>query len=162
MIVGKDGLRKLVEENHLLENFSMKALGGAGYDLRLDKIYQLKSESYLGVADRKTPEIREISFEEYTLNPNEYVLVETLEKVNMPENLMARILPRSTLFRCGVTLITAVVDPGFQGTLTMGLKNISNQEFKVERGARIAQIVFEEVAGKTEKYNGKYQGGKVV
>jgi len=80
----------------------------------------------------------------------------------MPKNLMARILPRSTLFRAGCSLISAVVDPGYRGTLTMGLKNLSDTAFYLERGARIGQIVFEEVAGETVSYNGRYQGGRVV
>jgi len=76
--------------------------------------------------------------------------------------LMARVLPRSSLFRCGASLRNAVVDPGYNGTLTFGLKNESEFNFVVEKGARICQIVFEAVHGETKPYQGKYQGGKVV
>ncbi|MBU4202134.1 MAG: hypothetical protein KKB85_03175, partial [Candidatus Altiarchaeota archaeon] len=55
-----------------------------------------------------------------------------------------------------------LVDPGFRGTLTMGLKNLSGHEFRFQRNARVAQIVFEEVSGETKEYDGHYQGGKVV
>jgi deoxycytidine triphosphate deaminase len=58
--------------------------------------------------------------------------------------------------------MTALVDPGYQGVLIVGLKNLSRFEFVVERGARVAQIVFESVEGKTSAYGGRYQGGKVV
>ena len=161
MILGRERILKLVEGG-LMENFSEGCLGGAGYDLRVDRVYSLESDSRLGVKDRKTPEVQEIMFESYTLPPGEYVLVETLEKVNMPKDVMARVLNRSTLFRCGCSLFNAVVDPGFKGTLTFGLKNLSMRDFTLERHARIAQIVFEEVAGETALYDGKYQGGKVV
>jgi deoxycytidine triphosphate deaminase len=80
----------------------------------------------------------------------------------MPEDLIAFILQRSTLFRSGVSLRTAVVDPGYRGGLTIGIKNEGPCEFKLKRGARIAQIVFSEVKGDADKYSGKYQGGKVV
>jgi len=80
----------------------------------------------------------------------------------MPGNLVARILPRSTVFRNGCALITALVDPSFKGTLTMGLKNLSGFEFRFQPGARVAQLVFEEVSGETKPYEGHYQGGKVV
>jgi deoxycytidine triphosphate deaminase len=80
----------------------------------------------------------------------------------MPDDLIAFILPRSTLFRCGVSLRTAVVDPGYRGALTLGIKNEGALEFRLQRGARIAQIVFSEVMGDAAQYSGKYQGGKVV
>jgi deoxycytidine triphosphate deaminase len=85
-----------------------------------------------------------------------------MEKVNMPKDLLALILPRSSLFRCGVSLHTAVVDPGFIGTLTFGMKNLSEHPFEIEIGSKIGQIVFEEVKGNDKLYNGKYQGGKVT
>ncbi len=162
MVLGKSEILSLVKEKNLLENFSEKSLGGAGYDLRVDRIYKLKSDSFLGVDDRKTPEVEEVEFDNFSLRPGEYVLVETLEKVNMPSDIAARVLNRSTLFRCGCALFNALVDPGFKGTLTFGLKNLSEHEFKLERHARIAQIVFEKVVGETSDYEGKYQGGKVV
>jgi len=161
MILGRSAILERVSEG-LIEDFSMDSVGGAGYDLRLDKIYRLNSDSLLGVSERKTPEVSDVEFESYTLAPGEYVLVETLEKVNMPSDLLARVLNRSSVFRCGCSLFNAVVDPGFCGTLTFGLKNLSENAFTVERGARIAQVVFESVGGETVEYDGKYQGGKVV
>ncbi len=37
-----------------------------------------------------------------------------------------------------------------------------HSSFSIQRGARVAQIVFEEVKGRAEVYSGKYRGGKVV
>ena len=162
MMLGRDEIRKRVEKDGLLEQFSIDCLEGAGYDLRLNRAYRLSLGGFIGVRDRKTPDIEEMNFTTLSLSPGEYVLVETLEKVNMPSDLSARILPRSSIFRCGCSLLNALVDPGFRGTLTLGLKNESQQEFRIERNAKIAQIMFEEVKGKTKEYNGKYQGGKVV
>lgn len=162
MILGKEKIRKLILEKRLLEEFSTSCLEGAGYDLRINRIYKLNSGGFIGASDRKTPEVEEVAFEKYTLKPNEYVLIETAEKVNMPSDVAARILPRSSLFRCGCCLITALVDPGYRGVLIVGLKNLSGFDFVVERGARVAQIVFEGVDGKTSAYGGRYQGGKVV
>lgn len=162
MVLGRSEILKRVEDDKLLTNFSEDCLGGAGYDLRVAKAYTISSQSFLGVCDRKTPKITELTDESMILRPGSFILVETLEKVNMPEDVMARILPRSSLFRMGCVLATAVVDPGYKGTLTMGLANLSNHDFVFEKNARLAQIVFEEVKGETELYDGKYQGGKVV
>jgi dCTP deaminase/dUTP pyrophosphatase len=162
MILGKDRILALVRDAKLIEGFAESSLGGAGYDLRVGRFHRPASETHLGVSDRKMPKITELSGDRITLKPGEYVLVETIEKVNMPANVAAKILPRSSLFRLGCSLETALVDPGYKGALTMGLSNISKHDFTIERGARIAQIVFEEVEGETTLYKGKYQGGKVV
>jgi deoxycytidine triphosphate deaminase len=161
MVLGRSRIMELVGTG-LIENFSAESLGGAGYDLRLSKAYRLDSDAFLGIKDRRTPTVSEIVGDRITLAPGEYILVETQEKVNMPSNLAARVLNRSTLFRSGASLFNALVDPGYKGALTFGLKNLGNHDFTVEKGSRIAQIVFEEVSGETISYDGKYQGGKVV
>ena len=162
MILSAQRIKKKASEEKLIEGFSENSLNGAGYDLRVGRFYKIRGEAYLGVERRTLPEVDEIITDELTLKPGEYILVETLEKVHMPKDLMARILPRSTLFRAGCSLITAVVDPGYYGTLTMGLKNLSSADFRLEKKARIGQIVFEEVCGQAISYDGRYQGGKVV
>ncbi len=162
MILGRECIAALVKEKNLIESFDEKSLGGAGYDLRAGRLYAIKGQSHLGVSSRILPSAEEITTETVHLKPGDYILAETVEKVNMPKDLMARILPRSTLFRAGCILVTAVVDPGYYGTLTMGLKNLSDSGFTLEKGSRIGQIVFEEVSGGTTLYNGRYQGGKVV
>jgi len=162
MILSRERILDLIKESALLENFSPDCLEGAGYDLRIGKVYRLKGGGRLLAEGKENPEVEEVHGGEFSLAAGEYVLIESLEKVNMPVNLVARILPRSTVFRNGCALITALVDPGFKGTLTMGLKNLSGFEFRFQHGARVAQIVFEEVSGETKPYEGHYQGGRIV
>ncbi len=162
MILGRGEIEKLVRRDKILENFDEKGFTGAGYDLRIGRFYNTVGPSYIGREERKLPEVEEILEERVLLKPGEYILIETMEVVNIPPNLMARVENRSSVFRCGASTFNAIVDPGYHGRLTFGLKNISSHDFGVERGARIAQIVFEEIRGETEKYNGRYQGGRVV
>lgn len=162
MILGKSEILKLVKDKKLIENFEKECLGGAGYDLRIGKFYSASGQTYLGKTERKLPEIEEIQEDILLMKPGDYVLIETAESVNMPSDLAARVLNRSSLFRCGASTFNALVDPGYKGALTFGLKNISDHDFSIQKGARVAQIVFEEVKGGTELYKGRYQGGKVV
>ncbi len=162
MILGYEEILRRIEEHKLLENTEKKNIQGAGVDLRLKTAYHPMSEGHLLVETRKTPDIKEIDEDKIVVEPNEYLLVETMEKVNMPAELVARVLPRSSLFRCGASLRNAIVDPGYKGALIFGLKNESKYNFVVEKGTRIAQIVFETVHGGTRGYDGKYQGGNVV
>ena len=165
-VVGYEEILKLIKQNpSLIENVDEKNVQPSGVDIRVKCIYRLKNGGFLGTGDRRTPDVESVSDrfgEKFLLKSNEFVLVETMEKVNMPKGLMATILPRSSLFRCGVTLFTAVVDPGFKGTLTFGMKNLSEFPFEIEIGSRIGQIVFREVKNNVKLYNGKYQGGKVT
>ena len=166
VVIGYEEILKQIKQKQpLIENVDEKNIQPSGVDLRVKCIYRLKNGGYLGVENRKTPDVEVVTKEngeKIILRPNEFVLVETMEKVNMPNNLSAIVLPRSSLFRCGVSLHTAVVDPGYIGTLTFGMKNLSNFPFEIEIGSKIGQIVFEEVKGNIKLYNGKYQGGKVT
>ncbi len=162
MILGREEILRRIREEKLLENCDEECVEGAGYDLRLGGFYGADGQTFLGKEERRLPEVDEIREDVLLLKPGGYVLMETVEKVNMPEGLAARVLNRSSLFRCGASTFNALVDPGYEGTLTFGLKNVSGHDFSIERGCRVAQIVFEEVKGGASSYGGRYQGGKVV
>jgi deoxycytidine triphosphate deaminase len=165
VVIGYDKILELIDKKKLIENVDKNNVQPSGVDLRAKTVYRLKNGGYLGLKNRQTPNVDIVSDkigDKIILEPNEFVLVETMEKVNMPNDLLALIFPRSSLFRCGVSLHTAVVDPGFIGTLTFGMKNLSDHPFELEIGSKIGQIVFEEVKGNDKLYNGKYQGGKVT
>jgi len=164
MIIGTDVVKKL----GLIENLSEreeKNPEGAGFDIRIGEVFTTKSYGYLGIEDRKTPDIELIASydknKEYYLKPGEYVLVKTMEKLNLPENVVALTFPRSTLQRCGVLLLATQSSPGYSGELVFGLKNLGDKNFKLELGSRIAHVIFFEVKGKTTKYKGQWQGGRV-
>jgi len=161
MILGHAEIKRRCEEG-LLENYEEGSIGGAGVDLRVAKFYELKTPAKLLKGERVLPEVEEIEGKQVTLQPQHYVLVETMEKVNMPDDLAAWMRQRSTLQRCGVSLETALIDPGYHGTLTFGMKNNSDRDFVIEKGARVGQIIFEEVKGESKRYEGRYQGGNVV
>ena len=162
MILAQSEILRLVKEKKLIENFDENCLEGAGYDLRVGDFYQIEGSAQLGEETRKLPDAKEIDGKAYSIKPGEYILIKTMEKVNMPNNVVARVLNRSSVFRSGCNSIHAFVDPGFSGKLTFGFQNIGTHEFHLEKGAKVAQIIFEEVKGETKPYNGRYQGGKVV
>ena len=162
MYLGHSEILRKIKEEKLLINAIEDNIQGAGVDLRVDKLYRLFSEAYLGVKDRRLPEVEKIEEEPFTIEAGEYYLCMTIEEVNMPGDLIAFIYQRSTLFRSGITLRTAVVDPGYRGKLTIGMVNESRKNFVLERESRIAQIVFSELGGESKNYKGRYQGGKLV
>jgi len=159
MFLGHEEIWERIKRQRLVENYHPQALQGAGIDFRIDRLLKVESGSLLGREDRRLPELRS---SELSLSPGGYYLLVTMERLNMPGDLIGFVLNRSSLFRCGASLKTAVIDPGYKGELTVGIKNETVHEIALERGARVLQVVFAEVKGKTRSYSGRYQGGRVV
>ncbi len=163
MILGVDKINGFVKNLCEREKANPE---GAGFDIRVGKVYKLESEGFLGVNERDTSNVKLVAEhgkdKDYTLMPEEYVTIKTMESVNVPKNLVMYTFPRSTLHRCGVILIATATSPGYKGGLVFGLKNSGNKPFKFELGARVAHIQFLEVKGETNMYRGQWQGGRVA
>jgi dUTP pyrophosphatase len=158
MYLGKKEIVQRIEKEKLVE-CDEKNIEGAGVDLSIDRLFEISSKALLGKEKRILPKLREVD-PPFELEPGRYYLCITKEKINMPIDLIAFVLPRSTLFRSGASIRTAVVDPGFKGALTIGIKNEGEHKIEIEKHSRIAQIVFSHVKG-AMPYEGKYQGGKI-
>ena len=79
------------------------------------------------------------------------------EIVHLPKNIMALATPRSSLLRCGVTVNTAVWDAGYSGRSQSLMVVYNPQGFRLQRNARIVQLVFLKLTQETEGYQGVYQ-----
>ncbi len=83
------------------------------------------------------------------------------EVVHLPKNIMALGRPRSSLLRCGVTVGTAVWDAGYAGRSQSLLVVYNPRGFRLQRNARLTQLVFMELTGDSEGYDGVYQGENI-
>lgn len=172
-MIGIDKILALVnqENSPLIENIAERERNnpeGAGIDLRVGIVSKLmKSKSFLGIDERSTlnsekvAEFNSNQVSSYLLKPQEYILVTTIESLNMTDDLVGIIRPRGTLFRSGIMLSTGQVNPKYSGELTFGMFNASNFDFEFELGARIAHILFSEVYGTTNPYRGQWQNGRI-
>jgi dUTP pyrophosphatase len=91
------------------------------------------------------------------LVPGTYIITYN-EVVHLPKDIMALGRPRSSLLRCGVTVGTAVWDAGYSGRSQSLLVVYNPRGFRVQRNARIIQLVFFTLTGESEGYSGVYQG----
>jgi len=80
------------------------------------------------------------------------------EGCKIPENRVAFIKQRSSLYRNGAIINSPVFDPGFE-TANMGTILYVHETIFIEENARVAQIYFHECNG-AELYNGQWQGDK--
>ena len=82
--------------------------------------------------------------EDITLKPLERFLIPTGIKIELPENYEAQIRPRSGLsIKHGISLINCVgtIDEDYRGEVKVGVVNLSNETYTIERGERIAQMI---------------------
>ena len=94
------------------------------------------------------------------LIPGTYLITYN-EIVHLPKNIMALGRPRSSLLRCGVTIGTAVWDAGYEGRSQSLLVVYNSRGIRFEKNARITQLIFLELTGSSEGYNGIYQGENI-
>ena len=143
----------------------------ASVDLRLDDAYIIINPMKIPYFDSKGDNIPDTSkIQRFTkekplvLQPHMFVLCQTMEKVKIPPNLLARVEGRSSIGRLGVAIhITAgFIDPGFEGNITLEVVNLNNIPVILYPKQRVCQIVFEELTAESERPYGsnhnKYQG----
>lgn len=171
MILGPKKLLQLVKTKKLVEGLSERELNnpeGAGFDLRLGEVFKISGEALLGETHRKTPDVKSVKVynskkaSSIKIKPGDFYLVKTIEKINLPINLSAVIIPRTTTFRSGLFIRTGPIQPGYQGELTFGLKNEGPATVEIEMGARFVHVIFHEIKGGGSKYRGQWQGGRVT
>lgn len=141
-------------------------------DLRLDKYFRVFRNDTTPFIDPKEPqedltEIVEMSESNaFILHPGEFVLGSTVERVVLPDDLVARLEGKSSLGRLGLLIHSTAgfVDAGWDGHLTLELSNVANLPIALYPGMKIGQISFFEMTtpaehpyGSTEK-GSKYQG----
>ena len=165
----RDSIRQLIEspesgELPLLQGFLdlEEQLQPNSVDLTLRSVSRLVSSGAVGRdnRDRRISETEPMALEPagwVHLAPESYV-VSFHEVVNIPLDIMALGLPRSSLLRSGVGLHTAVWDAGYRGR-SQALISVSNPAgFRIQEGARLMQLVFFRLVRQVgQGYQGQYQ-----
>jgi dCTP deaminase len=102
---------------------------------------------------------RSLTSHETHLAPNRRYLAHTRERIELPNDVAAQLAGRSTVGRKGVIVHKTAgwIDPGFTGTVTLEMMNLGQSPVKLERGERIAQLVFFRLDNPSTGYDGKYQ-----
>lgn len=173
MVLGPEILLKLVNDKNirLVENLSLRELKkpeGAGFDLRLGQVHKIAGDAYMGIRTRRTANYETVAKYEkgkrrfFTFRPGEQFLVTTIERVNLPKDLTANMWMRSTLYRSGMILSGGNVAPGYKGELSFTFFNSGEIPVKIALGARVVHILFYQVMGGGNLYEGQWQGGRVV
>ena len=132
-----------------------------GVDLTIREVALLQSPGKIAVKDsqRLVSDLTPLVFnglDFIDLMAGVYIITYN-EIVHLPRNVMALATPRSSLLRCGVTINTAVWDAGYSGRSQSLMVVYNPQGFRLQRNARVIQLVFFQLTQETEGYQGAYQ-----
>jgi dUTP pyrophosphatase len=167
VLSGKD-IRRLIEaEPPLVAGWLNldEQVQANGFDLTLRDVALVKSRGQVAVdnRDRIVADLAPLAFDSegfIDLAPGAYMITYN-EVVHLPKDIIALGRPRSSLLRCGVSIGTAVWDAGYEGRSQSLLVVHNPQGFRVQKNARITQLVFFTLTGESEGYQGVYQGENI-
>jgi len=167
-ILSKPEIHRLLKKTSpLIEGYISleEQLQPNGVDLTLREVALLQSSGRITVqnSQRLLPELALLAFDGMgfiDLMPGAYIITYN-EIVHLPKNIMALARPRSSLLRCGVSVGTAVWDAGYSGRSQSLMVVYNPQGFRLQRNARIVQLIFLRLGQKTEGYRGVYQGENI-
>ncbi|MFB6105506.1 MAG: dCTP deaminase [Halobacteriaceae archaeon] len=99
---------------------------------------------------------------EFILHPGDFVLGTTIERVEIPPDLIAHVEGRSSLGRLAVVVhaTAGLCDPGYRGQITLELSNLGTAPVALSPGMRVSQLTFTELSTPAERPYGAGRGSK--
>jgi dCTP deaminase len=173
MVLSDRTIRRLVDEGKIgVEPFDPGLMQPSSLDVRVDRFFRVFRNSRYPYIDVKTEqeeltELVEVPLEEaFILHPGEFVLGSTLERITLPDDLVARLEGKSSLGRLGLLIHSTAgfIDPGWDGHVTLELSNVANLPITIYPGMKIGQLSFVQLSEPAEHPYGsagigsKYQG----
>ena len=133
-------IKKSVEVESLIEEgYKQENVKQACYELRAGNTYFDLSRNIEAGGVRHDIEDSDI----IVFRPHQTIVIISKEKFKIPDNILARVLTKGSLFSVGLSPVNTYADPGFHGRLGIVLNNVSNQYLKIKCGETIAKIEFD-------------------
>ena len=162
-------IRAAIEAGEIvIRPYDPQDLQPSSVDLHLDRRFRVfRNNRYPYIDVRQVqPDLTELlsvaDDEPFILHPGEFVLGQTFEWVELPNDLVARLEGKSSLGRLGLLIHSTAgyVDPGWKGNLTLELSNVANLPIALYYGMKIGQISFFKMSSEVDTlYNEKGNGG---
>ncbi|MDP9405697.1 MAG: dCTP deaminase [Actinomycetota bacterium] len=173
MILSDRSIREALDSGRItIAPLGEDALQPSSVDVRLDaqfRVFANHRHPYIDVRQEQADLTELVDVpdgEAFVLHPGEFVLGSTLERVALPDDLVARIEGKSSLGRLGLLVhaTAGFVDCGYEGWLTLELSNVANLPIAIYPGMKIGQLAFFQLTTAAERPYGsatlrsKYQG----
>ena len=138
--------------------------GSMGYDIRLGRRFKVFTPTHCVVVDPKAMDPRafvDVEGDTVLIPPNSYLLGESVEYFEVPDDVIGIAIGKSTYARVGIVANITPLEPGWKGRLTIEVSNSSPLPARLYAGEGICQVVFFRGAPPdrtyTQKGAGKYQ-----
>lgn len=146
-------------------NFPSWGLSSYGYDVRLGpEVKGWKKEGLhldpLQAREYKT--FTQTSEIDFYIIPGGFLLGHTIEYIRVPSDCIGLVKDKSTYARCGIAVQNTILEPGWEGQVTIEITNHNDMPVRIYVGAGIAQIIFIRGPQCNFPYNGKYQNQRGV
>jgi dCTP deaminase len=150
-----------------IEPYDPVDLQPSSVDLHLDRSFRVFRNNRYAFIDVRQPqpdltELLTITDDEpFILHPGEFVLGQTVEWVELPDDLVCRLEGKSSLGRLGLLIHSTAgyIDPGWDGQITLELSNVARLPITIYPGMPIGQISFLTLTTPVDHpYRGKYLG----
>lgn len=168
MLLSDRDIRKSLDAGRIrLTPLERELIQPASIDVRLDRYFRLFDNHRYSVIDpaisqpKLTRMVETVGTEPFVLHPGEFVLGATYERVNLADDIAARLEGKSSLGRLGLlTHSTAgFIDPGFDGHVTLELSNTATMPILLYPGMKIGQLCFFELSSPAEAPYGSSKAG---
>jgi dCTP deaminase len=116
-----------------------------GYDVRVGRKYKVFTNARCAVVDPKNfdpASFVDIEGDYCLIPPNSFALAETVEYLEIPRDVLAVCLGKSTLARCGIIVNVTPLEPEWRGKITIEISNTTPLPAKIYSNEGIAQILF--------------------
>jgi dCTP deaminase len=173
MVLSDRTIRRLLEEGRIgIEPYEEELLQPSSVDVRVDRLFRVfRNYGYPFIDVKREMEdltelVEIVPDEPFILHPGEFVLGSTLERITLPDDLVARLEGKSSLGRLGLLIHSTAgfIDPGWDGHVTLELSNVANLPITIYYGMKIGQLSFVQLSEPAEYPYGtgslgsKYQG----
>jgi dCTP deaminase len=144
-------IRRLIEDGRItIDPYDESLIQPASVDLRLGDSFRVFHNHRAPAIDLREPpsglteEVLISADDPFIIHPGEFCLGRTLEWVELPDDIVARIEGKSSIGRLGLIVhaTAGFCDPGWRGTLTLELNNLTRVPIKLYPGLLIAQLSF--------------------
>ena len=169
MVLSDRTIERLIGEGRIaIDPYDVSLLQPSSVDVRVDRYFRVFHNARYPYIDVKLPQeelTEEVEIDDerpFILHPGEFVLGSTLERVTLPDDLVARLEGKSSLGRLGLLIHSTAgyVDPGWKGNLTLELSNVANLPIALYSGMRIGQISFSLMTTPADRPYGAARGSK--
>ena len=159
MVLSDRTIRRLLDEGRIgIEPYDEELLQPSSVDVRVDQLFRVFRNSRYPFIDVKQEmeeltELVEVEPDEaFILHPGEFVLGSTLERITLPDDLVARLEGKSSLGRLGLLIHSTAgfIDPGWDGHVTLELSNVANLPITIYYGMKIGQLSFVQLSEPAE------------